>query len=245
MLETIDRLSAHKVKNGPARGLRIVRGDRCSGFASGDYERPVQDALQATLREGDVLVDVGANVGFFTLLGARLVGEQGAVHAFEPIPANVSVIRRNLAVNGLRNVTVVSKAVADSAGTDSIWVTDHPGGATLMSTGEVPYDARTQIEIERTTLDQWVEQAGVHAIRMIKVDAEGAELAVLRGMPFLIGRFRPILLIELDDVSKEGLQRKVDGVHEWCGSVGYQADKMTDSYANADYQVAHLLARAI
>jgi FkbM family methyltransferase len=243
ILEQIDRLFAHELVEGPARGLKMVRSQRCSGYLTGEYERPVQDFLQATLRKGDVLVDVGANIGFFSMLGAQLVGESGSVHAFEPLPANASVIRRNLAVNGLSNVTLIPKAAASSSGTENIWVTTHPGGATLSSTGEVPQDARRQIRIQKTTLGHWMVEVDLDAVRMIKVDAEGAELAVLTGMSRLLEKFRPILLIELDDASRDGLRRKTEAFTDWCMSVGYNFERMENSYSIQDYQVVHFVAR--
>ena len=244
MIKQIDKLLSRRAGNGPAKGLRMVRNERCAGFVSGLYERSVQDFLQATLRAGDVFVDAGANVGFLTMLGARLVGPTGSIHAFEPVPENVSVIRRNLAVNGFRNGAVISKALGATAGTENIWITHHPGGATLASVGEVPRDASEQIEVQRTTLDHWIDTVHLESIRVIKVDVEGAELDVLRGMPRLLARFRPILLVELDATTAEGLQQKEGELVRYCERIGYKTERMPDSYSNRDHHVAHFVATA-
>jgi hypothetical protein len=81
-------------------------------LAFGNLEQSVQEAMLRHLPKGGVFYDVGANVGFFALLAAHLVGvDEGQVYAFEPTPDNAAEIRSNIALNGLRNVTVVEKAV--------------------------------------------------------------------------------------------------------------------------------------
>jgi FkbM family methyltransferase len=238
----IDRLLSRRVRSGAARGLRLVRDRRCSGVIDGKYERAVQDVLTDNLRRGDGFLDVGANIGFFTLLAARLVGTRGSIHAFEPIPANADLMRRNLRINGFRNVTVVQKAVTDAVGLASIWLTDHPGGATLTSVGTVPNDAVTQAQVQTTSLDKWLPESRATGIRLIKIDVEGAELAALHGMRNLVMEFRPVLLVELDDLSRQMLNSKAEAVIDWLGSLGYSTRRLPGAYAYGDYQVLHLLA---
>jgi FkbM family methyltransferase len=239
--EHMDRWLACRVTAGPASGLRIVRSARCAAFRTGCYERPVQELIEASLRTGDVFLDVGANVGFFTLLAARRVGAAGRVVAFEPVPANVGVLQRNLLVNRLRNVTVIPRAVAESAGVEDLWLTDCPGGGTLTSVGQRPADAQQELRVSTLSLDEWID-GNPGPVRLIKVDVEGAELPVLRGMAGLVRRHRPVLLIELDDPTRAGLDRKAGQVRQWLRSAGYRAESMPAAYASGDHQVMHLHA---
>ena len=82
----------------------------------GEYrsEKPIKDLIVSILRPGDVFFDIGANVGFFSLVGAQAVGEKGAVHAFEPLPHLAALIRRTVARNKLANVRVLEMAVSAS-----------------------------------------------------------------------------------------------------------------------------------
>ena len=86
---------------GPGRGLRFDVGGGNPDFAAGTYEPPVQQALADCLKPGDVVLDVGANVGFIAVIAAKLVGPAGRVVAFEPVPENARLVRRNARLNGL------------------------------------------------------------------------------------------------------------------------------------------------
>ena len=103
------------ILSGPARGMRINLHGSAVAFATGTAERPLQAALQRELRPGATFFDIGANVGFVTLIAARLVGPSGRVVAFEPVPENVAAIRENLALNGIDWVEVHETAVARAA----------------------------------------------------------------------------------------------------------------------------------
>lgn len=85
-------------------------------YATGEYEDSTSRVIAALLSPRDIVVDVGANVGYFTLLAASRVGAQGKVHAFEPIPSNQGEIRRNIELNGLSNVDVHPEALSDRDG---------------------------------------------------------------------------------------------------------------------------------
>src|ERR1700722_172759 len=106
-----------RVLAGSMRGARINLAGSYLGFLTGHAEPEVQRALQDFVEPGQVVYDVGANIGFFTLLLARLVGPRGRVFAFEPMPENAAALRHIVALNGLDNVTVVEKAMSSESGT--------------------------------------------------------------------------------------------------------------------------------
>jgi len=147
-----------------------------------DYEPITTRAVLAALPEGAVAVDVGANIGYFTCLAARAVGPRGVVHAIEPAPENVEALKRNVRLNGFRNVVIHAAAAADVADVRTLRLTtevthhglyDHPDSRTV---GEV--------RVPTAPLDALVEVPA----KLIKVDVEGAEVEVLRGMKGLLGR---------------------------------------------------------
>ena len=92
------------VLSGVASGLKFNSGPASAAYALGRNERPVQEALATYLQPGDVFYDVGANVGFFTIVGAKLVGTAGRVYAFEPVAANAGQVHHNAAINGFEHV---------------------------------------------------------------------------------------------------------------------------------------------
>jgi len=186
-LKLVPRNMAVPVLSGPARGLKWVVGSATHGCWLGTYERDKQQAIASFLRPGDCFLDVGANAGFYTLLGARLVGPAGQVVAFEPLPQNQHKLQRHLSLNQLSNVTVIQAAVCDQDGRAAfqIGAADECGG--LATSGE--------LEVETVSLDQLWKTERLRAPRLIKIDVEGAEERVLRGAEALIRATTPVILL--------------------------------------------------
>jgi FkbM family methyltransferase len=132
------------------------------------------------LRPGDSFFDIGAHVGYFTLIAAREVGSGGAVHAFEPHPANFAALKENTALNAFRHVTLNQAAVSDTSGTAQIGVVD----PTLLgrSTGDFTIGGEHgSVQVECVSLDDYAGRLDARPIRLLKIDVEGLEPAVLEG----------------------------------------------------------------
>ena len=115
LVHAVPRSATGRLLRGPLRGARRIAGASNAGCWLGSYEAEVQELLALTIGPGGAAYDVGANVGFFTLLASRLAGPTGRVYAFEPVPENLRCLRRHLALNDVRNVEVVEAAVCDAA----------------------------------------------------------------------------------------------------------------------------------
>jgi FkbM family methyltransferase len=186
------------VEKGLARGLRIeCRGGKIS-YGLGTSEPETQETLARIVKRGDVFYDIGANVGFFTLIGARLVGGEGIVYAFEPVPAHAETLRRNVELNALKNVVVLEKAAGSSSGPGQLTLEDDPTGAHLASE-----DASGDVVVEVVAIDDLVESRMIPPPKVVKLDVEGAELAVIDGMRRTIERSRPIIVCELHGTDSE------------------------------------------
>jgi FkbM family methyltransferase len=169
----------------PHIGLPIAR-DR-------SYEPHVTRALRARLRPGDTFVDVGANVGYFTLLAATRVGGRGRVIAFEPRPDNVELLRRSLADSGFAHVVVHACAVAERAQEIAFFASGElQSNGRLWGEGEPGGDALPTVRA--VALDEAL--ADEPRVDLIKMDIEGAEPRALAGMHVLLRTHRPALLTE-------------------------------------------------
>ncbi len=173
-------------------GLSIVEVEI---IRRGMFEPETVHAFAALLAPGMTVLDVGANVGQFTLVAARRVGPSGRVHAFEPTPELAAHILRNLDLNGLENVAVNAIAVSDEAGRATLHLVqpDDPGENSIVD----PSPGARTLEVPTVTLDGYIAEHEVGRVDVIKIDIEGAEIPALRGAPGLLsGDESPVLVLE-------------------------------------------------
>jgi FkbM family methyltransferase len=144
--------------------------------------------------EGAVFVDVGANVGYHTVgLGRHLARKGGSVFAFEPIAANHDRLLGNVARNKLDNVHVEKAGLWDRDTTMEVGrSTRGSSNVSLASTGEITETVRL------LRFDDWVRDRGLDRVDVVKMDIEGAEVRALKGMRAAVGRFRPVLFVEIN-----------------------------------------------
>jgi FkbM family methyltransferase len=199
------RHAALPVLRGSGRGLRVRFGESTLRRVLRTCERDVERTFLGLLSPGDVVYDIGANIGWYTLLAARRVGPAGRVLAFEPSLANARYVQRNAASNGLANVTVVPAAVTDRDG----WATFLDNGSLEGRLEKDDDDAQAARRAARgrkshgtlpvpvLALDTWIAATGQAPPSVVKIDVEGAEIGALRGMGETLRSAGPTLVIEL------------------------------------------------
>lgn len=190
-----------QVQHGLAEGLWLDLNPRTDNhYYMGGAEQALQEALRDQLQPGMVVYDVGANVGFFTLLMQRLVGDSGEVYAFEPDAEVVCELRRNVECNGCENVSVVGAAVWSSTGSVG-FVRADPLQSPNRGTGSVRANVTEDCVSSRSTsLDEFMNDASPPDL--IKCDVEGGEVEVLRGACALLAEYRPVVLVEVHSTGK-------------------------------------------
>ena len=182
------------VRSGPGAGLHLLIYPRSEKYYwTGTHEMPVQQALVSILKPGMTFWDIGSHIGFFTLLASRCVGAAGHVHAFEPMDQNRARLLDGVQQNGGKNITVHDCALAATSGEAILY--SH--GASPMWTLIPERGLRGGLTVRCCTLDECLRS--VPPPDLIKIDAEGAEVDVLRGgLNFLTAR-RPSLIVEFSD----------------------------------------------
>jgi FkbM family methyltransferase len=179
-----EQIDGHQIK---------VNSDYVDLLKGQGYEKGTTKVFTELVKEGMNVVDIGANIGYYTLLAARRVGPQGRVYAFEPEPGNFKLLTENIRLNGYENVVAVQKAVSNRAGTASLFLSLRGSGAhSLLSSRD--YGKET-IAIKTVTLDKFFAKERSPAIQVIKMDIEGWELEALDGMRRLIAHNSPLKMV--------------------------------------------------
>jgi FkbM family methyltransferase len=198
-----------RIPHGHAVGLVFDMGylplshAHVGSIAGGNLESAVQEAMVRHLAPGAVFYDIGANLGFFSLLAARLSGlREGRVYAFEAAPDNAEAIRRNAELNLIPNVEVISAAVSASSGRAQLQVVDDQSWSKLADYGEHPFTVDL-IDVETVAIDDLLARGALPPPDLVKIDVEGAEIAVLQGMRDTIERHHPAIICELHDTHAE------------------------------------------
>ncbi len=187
-------------------------------YVTGEYEPATTRLVKRILQPGDVFVDVGGNVGYFSLLAARCIGNTGAIITFEPIPALASSVRANARLNGFANVTVHELALSDNTGRASFWVgpSDHMGISSLRS---LP-SASMEISVPVEPFDSVYRDD--KPVRLVKIDTEGAEYKVLRGMTHTLKEDRPDIILEVSPQYLKEMDSSVRHLDSILGSLDYR-----------------------
>lgn len=238
------RRSALPILVGAGRGLRVRFDDSALTRAVSRAEVPVEEAFLSLLRPGAVVYDVGANIGWYSLLAARAVGPTGKVVAFEPSVRNAAVVQANAATNKLVNVTTIAAAVTDEDG----WATFLDKGSLegRLSKNDTEAQARRRerhkqqplasFVVPVLSLDSWIARADVERPNVVKIDVEGAEVGVIRGMTETLRSAGPTLIIELHGTQTE--------VADALDAVGYEHAPIDAEASTRDAPWwAHILAR--
>ncbi len=188
----------------------------------GAYEPEVVTHIVRILRQGDAFIDVGANVGYFSLVAANLVGKEGEVHGFEPSRSVYELFKASIAANAAHNVHASPIALWSSSGMVRL-AKHHNSGLTHVVSGAAPSGARGLEDAAAMTLDEYARSFIHRPIKLVKIDVEGAEVHVLRGMTEILGSQRPHLIVEAADWLLSRLGHGLEDMFALLEGYGYQA----------------------
>lgn len=221
-MHSLQQLAA-TIPSGWRQTLKRFRYARLIASGRFSADEPEFEKLNEWLKEGDWAVDVGANVGSYTLRMSALVGASGRVIAFEPVPATFELLAVNVMRAPFANVTLLNAAASSSQNVVSMELPTYSG-----SKLENPHQARLSISGTLRVLCFSIDSLQLSkSIRLIKVDAEGHELSVLQGLSVVLGRDHPTLIVE-------GFDSEVE---EFLGAFGYRWHVIRGS-PNRVYSVA-------
>lgn len=208
-------------------------------YLFGVWEPHMTSWLQRRLKPGDGFVDVGANVGVFSVLASRLVGDTGRVVAIEASPVFHRVLTRQSRLNGCHNIRAVNAAVSDGHKTLTFVLAS---SANMGANSIVPYDgpAESTFEIDARPLPELLEPAEIENARVIKIDVEGAEGGVVRGLAPLLDRLRDDAEITVE-VTPDRMAQLGDSADELLRTMtgaGFHVYRLANDYAPGSYPLA-------
>lgn len=215
------------VVSGALAGAAWLPASSISMCLLGTFSPESQQLFTEFVRPGDVVWDVGANVGFFTVLAGRLVEPEGRVISFEPLPRAAEYLRRHVALNGLENVRVIEAAVGANTGPAQF----EPSSSLAMG----HLDAAGSVTVEVVRLDDVDDRLPT----FVKIDVEGGEEAVLAGACKLLRVARPTLLVAVHGETSGRACRRL------LSETGYEVTTAVDDGGSDESRRVDLLARPV
>ena len=215
-----------RVERGPGEGLWLELNPRTGQqYLHGEVEPAIQKVLAERLKPGMVFYDLGANIGFFSLLAARLVGAAGQVFSFEPDPGIAGRLRRNVTRNGFINATVVEAGIWSASGNVNFVAADLSSPDRGLGKFVAGEGAAAGTPTRCVALDDFIRSAPTPD--GIKCDVEGAEIEVFRGAEKLLAARHPWILCEMHSDANDKYLR------EYFGRFGYGLESVDDLHVLA------------
>jgi FkbM family methyltransferase len=205
----------------------------------GVWEPLITRYVTSTLKEGDIAVDVGANIGYYTLLFSKAVGRSGHVYAVEASPTIFGMLEANIRLNELQNVTAINAAVSDHACRVPIYLDKNGnlGGSTTVADVAASKGDEVEAIVEGDTLPNLISPDVLCRARLIKIDVEGAELPVLQGLASLLPRLalNAELIMEINASALAQRGSKPDELLDLFRAAGFSPFFLDNQYTPAFY----------
>ena len=204
----------------------------------GSYALLVIEVMKRLLHPGDVFLDVGANIGYLSAVAAGLVGKSGEVHCFEPVPAYFYRLQRLAELNPEYEIVSNARAAGETAGTCRIYITREPGQNTMVPSYKSEEEVTFSLEVPVLRLDSYIERHNVSKIKLIKIDAEGYEFPILKGLrrQFEQKSFRPAIICEIAPRAYSLMNTSLNELSQYMAQFGYAARDLIDAETRVDLQ---------
>jgi len=201
---------AERLHDGLLMDVDAAEWGQLAILTAGATEPATLALFERLLRPGDTVLDVGAHVGLHALVAARAIGEAGSIYAFDPQPYNADRICRNAELNGLQNLTVVCAAAGERDGFLRVPFQSLRDRSRLSLAQAGPNDLVTSIEVPIRRLDTFMRENDVSGAKLVKIDVEGYELEVIRGLGDRLSAVANLVFEVLEDVDVERTRRVID-----------------------------------
>lgn len=202
----------------------------------GSYAPLVVAAMKRHLKRGDIFFDVGANIGYLSAVAADLVGPSGEVHAFEPVPAYFSRLRRLQELNPSHTILANCIGAGECSGKWNISVTREPGQNTMVPAYKEEPEIIATLEVPITRLDSYIRSRRIRRIALMKIDAEGFEFPILKGLQNYFETYpdRPAIICEIAPRAYPLMGSSLGELRDFMTRHGYRAVDLIDGRSPVD-----------
>jgi FkbM family methyltransferase len=189
-LRLVPRTARIPIVQGPLRGKKWIVGSSNHGCWLGSYEYEKQMAFCREVRKGSVVYDLGANVGFYSLLASTLAGNEGMVFSFEPSTRNLQYLSKHIELNRISNCRIFDMAVSSSDGVAHFYLDPNPAEGRLIQGKQ-----KHAVPVKTVKLDTLVFSRGMAPPDLLKCDIEGGEYEALKGAEAILRQFAPVIFL--------------------------------------------------
>ena len=228
-----------RMRAGPRVDIQLPDQIQHRIYFFGTWEPEISHYLVSALTAGDCFIDVGANIGYFSLLAASIVGKSGTVCGIEASPTNFAALSRNVERSGFANITLHNKAASDAPGLVRIFLgpAQNRGATTTVSSVAVRKGQHVEAEVPADTLAAIVGETQLFSARLIKIDIEGAEYSLISGIAHLLPRFSAATewLIEISPEAMSEQGQSAEALLGMFRSAGYELYRIRNDYSDESY----------
>ena len=219
----------YTVLSGINKGLKIFSSAKTElSLIFGSFETQTQKIIKHFVSSGDVVFDIGANVGYFTLSCSKLVGENGRIYSFEAIPETAEVLEKNCRLNSLKNITLYKKAVSDKTEKTTFLIPEQGNNHTMASMVWHKKDHSVKkVPVDTIAIDLDTELSKLSP-SFIKIDVEGAEAFVLNGMVSMLRKNSPIVFLECSEIGREESWKLLTSLGYSCHKASIPLQKLNN-----------------
>lgn len=189
-------------------------------FWYGFYEKDSVLTWHSFIKNDSVVFDIGANIGFYTLVAANKI-KTGHIYAFEPVKDIVRLLKTNIELNNFNNISIIPFAVSNKKTISPIYISSQDNLG--MSGFHKPQNYSGKIDyVETISLDEWIKEMKIPKLDVVKIDVEGAELQVLKGMKKIIESNKPIFFIELINENLKKFGHDISDIYNFFKHLDYE-----------------------
>jgi FkbM family methyltransferase len=201
--------------------INLYKDSVLSRLIWNNFEKDETDYMCKVLKKGDVFVDIGSNIGLFSLIASKIVGNEGKVICFEPSPLTYTRLKENVTINNYNNLDVRNLGLSDSIGELAFYVSNNGYDAWNSFSPSADNKLELSIKVPVSTLDFELSDIDKSKIKLVKIDVEGWEKFVLLGAKKFLINFNPIVMVEFTEQNTFNSGYPVHEIYDIMNSYGY------------------------